>query len=342
MSIPNILATQINAILANFDLAILRRSQLDALRSLSRSTASSRPPPPLPATATEYLSSQNPRLRVLIENYRQALPDVMQPSRWTANYISQHVDLCNFRGDNAYVFSDKNVESTYVLTSYYMETIDSLRLLASLGEDGQFGAPLFEYRPGSYVSRDLLDSIVEIYSLLAHIPAQALQEGVLLDVGAGYGRFAYRLTQALPYIKRVYCTDAIPISTFLCEYYLNWRNVDRAVAVPLPDIESILQTGDVTIGINIHSFSECPLAAIDWWIRLLQEYQVRYLFIVPNPADHGGLRLLTQELDGTQRDYSQVLTSYGYRPINISPKYNDTVIQRLGVSPTCHHYYELS
>ena len=47
----------------------------------------------------------------------------MQPTRWTANYITQHVDLCNFRGDNAYVFSDKNVESTYVLTAYYMETM---------------------------------------------------------------------------------------------------------------------------------------------------------------------------------------------------------------------------
>lgn len=342
MSILNTLATPINAFLAKFDMAILRRSQLNALRALSRSSGSSRPTPPLPANALDYLSSRNPRLTVLTEQYRHAVPEIMRPTRWTADYIDRNVDLGNFRAANAYVFGDRNVESTYVLTAYYIETLDSSRLLHTLGEDGLFGAPLFEYRHGAFVSRDLLDSIVEIYSLLTHIPASALQDGAVLDIGSGYGRFGYRLTQALPYIRCVYCTDAVPVSTFLCEYYLNYRNADRVVAVPFPDIEQVLETGNVTLAVNIHSFSECSLAAIEWWIRLVSKHRIRYLFLVPNPADHEGKRLLTQELDGTHKDYSQLLTSYGYEPIGIAPKYNDEVIQRLGVTPTCHHFYELS
>lgn len=333
--------TQANRLLQRFDVALIRRSSLEALRDQVQTASKALTPPALPEEARIYLRSSNPRLVELSELYRQTAPEVMQPSRWTADYIERRVDLANFRSDNAYVFHDRNTESTYVLTANYLSTIDPKHLLGRLEEDGLFGATTFEYKKDAFVSRDLLDSIVEIYSLLDHLQESDLS-GAIVDIGAGYGRFAHRATQALPFVKCVYCTDVIPTSTFLCEYYLSYRRTERAIAVPFSAIENVLKAGDVKLAVNIHSFSECPWAAVDWWIRLLRQYEVQNLFLVPNPADHGGTRLLTQELDGTHRDYSQLLASYGYKQTVLTPKYGDDVLQRLGVSPTHHHFYRLA
>jgi len=219
--------------------------------------------------------------------------------------------------------------------------MDSMHLLQILEEDGMFGARRFGFRDSVLVSRDLLDSIVEIYSLSAQIPG-GLMNASILDIGAGYGRLAHRLTNALTGVAHVYCADAIPLSTFLCEFYLKYRNVERASAVPLPDLESTLRSSEISVAVNIHSFSECAWSAIDWWISLLHKYRVRRLLIVPNPGDHGGTRLLTQESDGSNREYTSLLAARSYRLVKVLPKYGSNIIQHLGVTPTCHHYYELS
>ena len=52
-------------------------------------------------------------------------------------------------------------------------------------------------------------------------------------------------------------------STFVSDYYLRFRNASKAVVVPLDEIETWLTSQKVDIAINIHSFSECQLSAID-------------------------------------------------------------------------------
>ena len=342
MSIAHLIASTLNVALGKFDIALARRSWLDAVQNAIRPHNIFQPPPSLSAEAISYLSQKNPRLISLAAQYQSCIPQVMRPSRWTAEYQYRHIDISIFRNDNAYVFCDKNSECTYALTSYYLESLDRLNLLERLAEDGMFGVKMFEYRQNIVVSRDLLDSITEIYSLLSHIPSTALQDGNVLDIGAGYGRLAHRLTEALPYIRRVICVDAIPLSTFLCEYYLEVRAVSRALTVAFPDIEQTLRSNPVSLAVNIHSFSECPLNAIEWWLKLISKHEIPCLFLVPNAADHGGLRLLSQEADGTRCDYSPILDANGYKRFARVPKYADHVIQRIGISPTHYHFFKLA
>jgi putative sugar O-methyltransferase len=129
-----------------------------------------------------------------------------------------------------------------------------------LDEDGLFGAYTFDFNGEKLVSRDLLDSILEINFLDRHL-GLARREGFnLLDVGAGYGRLAHRLATAFPGTMRIYCTDAVSESTFLCEYYLRFRGLaDRTEVVPLDEIEARLRTVRIDVATNIHSFSECPM-----------------------------------------------------------------------------------
>jgi hypothetical protein len=53
---------------------------------------------------------------------------------------------------------------SYALSTYYIKSMDRLRLLETLTEDELFGNFVFEI-DHKIVSRDLLDSILEIYFL---------------------------------------------------------------------------------------------------------------------------------------------------------------------------------
>jgi hypothetical protein len=137
--------------------------------------------------------------------------------------------------------------------------------------------------------------------------------------------------------------DAIPESTFLSEFYLRFRRADeRAKVIPLFDIEDVLNSTSVDVAVNIHSFSECNLATVTWWINLLSRRGVRHLMIVPNHDEHGGLRLMSREADNTRRELLPVLHSNGYRLVAQQPKYLDPIVQTYGVSPTQYYLFELS
>src|SRR4030095_8950303 len=86
---------------------------------------------------------------------------------------------------------------------------------------------------------------------------------------------------ANPRLKSYTCVDAVPVSTFLCEFYLKYRGLANLVqVVPMDELEQRLSSYDLAL--NIHSFSECTYAAIEWWLRKLKQLRVRYLMIVPN------------------------------------------------------------
>jgi len=139
---------------------------------------------------------------------------------------------------------------------FYIRSIDTLGLLEKLGEDGAFGAVTFVLADKT-VSRDLLDSVGEIYFLERHIGLSSWAGGpTVLDIGAGYGRLAYRMVTAFPNVRSYVCTDAVSASTFVCEFYLRFRGVDvNAKAVALDEIQDELKRNPPDIAVNIHGFS---------------------------------------------------------------------------------------
>jgi hypothetical protein len=81
----------------------------------------------------------------------------------------------------------------------------------------------------------------------------------VLDVGAGYGRLAHRLCSWSPR-ARVVATDAVPLSTFLCEYYLGYRGCANAQVCRSTRAGAVLARGGFDLAVNVHSFGEAPRA----------------------------------------------------------------------------------
>lgn len=294
---------------------------------------------PLPAGAEEYLRRDNPRLKELRARYQACDIAATKHSLWTDSYLEEEVSLAYFRGDSAYVwqYRDQNTKGRCLDVAAYLDTRKSWR---GLSEEGGFGAYVFQDPRGRTISRDLLDSAVEIDFLERHLGMSSRDDLQILDVGAGYGRLGLHLTRALPNLARVYCTDAVAESTFLAEYYLRHHALKRAEALPIDRVESMLKTTTITLATNIHSFSECSLAAIAWWINLLATHEVPYLMIVPNADKHGGTELLSTESDGSERDYRVTIEDHGYKLIAKDPKFLDPDLQARGVSPTYHYLFK--
>lgn len=305
-----------------------------------------RPEPPpsynhslLPAGAADYLRLDNAVLEDLRARYTAFDSRATTPLVWTDERVKPE-DIQYFRGDNAYVYQlrgrNMNVMA-YALTALYVKSIDALGLLDTLKEDSLFGNYTFDI-DGRPVSRDLLDSIMEIYFLEKHLGLSRGHGRTVLDIGAGYGRLAHRMTGALPNLGSYLCTDAVAVSSFISEYYLRVRGAqDRTRVVPLDEIESTLGANPVELAINIHSFSECRIEAVGWWLSLLQKHGVRYLMVVPNAGNHGGERLLTH--DGS--DFGDVIEKHGYRLIAKEPKYRDATVHEFAINPTYHYLFEL-
>lgn len=242
------------------------------------------------------------------------------------------VDLARFRGSSAYVWDYGTLNNEIDNLKYYLYTQavgqkDHLRLLDMLKEDGAFGCLTFEYAGVGRVSRDLLDSVVEINFLDRHLGIMKRDDLRVLDVGAGYGRMAHRMLEAHPGIESYTCVDAVPESTFLCEFYLDHRGLaERAHVIPLDELDAKLQPSEgYTLAMNIHSFSECTYAAIEWWLHRIKLLGIRHLLIVPNDPN----RFLSLESDRSHRDYSPLLQELGFRLIAQEPVFEDPQVQTL-------------
>lgn len=294
----------------------------------------------VPKDAADYLQVDNPRLLELQERYNNFNSKVTIPTVWTNGYISKE-ELIYFRGDNGYVWqlrgANMNIMS-YTLSTFYLKSVDKLGLLEQLIEDNHFGNFCFDI-DNKKVSRDLIDSILELNFLEKHLQLSTQNDFKVLDIGAGYGRLAHRMLEAFPNIKNYYCTDAIATSTFLSEYYLKFRNLEgRGKVVPLDEIESCMDKNNIDLAINIHSFSECSIQAIEWWLSLLANYKVKYLMVVPNAFNNAGELLLTND----QKDMSKIIYNYGYRQIVKEAKFIDPLVQKYAINPTHYYLFELT
>jgi len=288
--------------------------------------------PALPKGAAEYLTAANPRLMDLKRRYKGH--PAAAHSLWKDSYIQSDLDFSTFRGDNVYIWQTRQINANlvmqYLLTAYHVKDVDRLNLFDQLREDGQFGAVNFSFNDPIVVSRDLLDSILEINFLERHLRISQMAAPVVLDIGAGYGRFAYRMVSALPNLKNVYCTDAVAESTFLCDYYLNFRGVgDRARAIPIDEIEALLGRNHIDIVTNMESFAECTVESIRWWLDLVQKNQASYFMIVVE-----GNTLLSKEEDKSKTAFQPDLEARGFELIAKEPVFPRTAsVSKYGLYP---------
>jgi len=309
------------------DARLVRASQLYPWQI--EATAAPLPAAPLPADAQAYLTPDNPRLAELRERYGRCDPAVTNPLVWVDTIVTQD-NLKFFRGDNAFVYQLRGPQYSelgYALTTHYTRSAPEAPLFARLSEDGAFGVHALEVA-GRLVSRDALDSAREIAFLQRHVMPR---EGPLrvLDIGAGYGRLPHRLTEALGDEVRAYATDAFPTSSFLAEFYLRYRRCPAEVIL-LDDFESFLTATPIDVAVNVHSFSECTVDAIEWWISRLARAGVPNLMIIPNDRVYEALTICHTN-DG--RDMEAIFARHGYAPAVREFRYSDPLVQRYGIDP---------
>lgn len=293
-------------------------------------------PATLPAGAASWLRPDNPALIELEARYAAMDPRVITPSVWHADHLPSE-DMVYFRGDNSFIWQvgRPNLDNrAYALVYRHLRARDEDGLIDLLGEDDRFGISLFKV-DGRLVSRDLLDSVGEIGFLARHLDAGARPLNIL-DIGAGYGRLAWRLEQAFPH-ARIHATDAFARSTFIADYYLRFRGAERASVTPLDEVEALLAGTRIDVALNVHSFSECTLDAISWWTELLARHRVRHLMVVPNAGTTKGARC--QLSGGT--DMEQLFENCGYRAVAREPRYADPEVQSGGIDPVHLHLFEL-
>lgn len=206
-------------------------------------------------------------------------------SFWTTH---QHkIDRNNFRAQEQYL-GNQDVAMLRNLYAYVIANHPDK--LARMHEDGAFGCVTTEI-DGRLVSRDLLDSIVELDFIEQTIGVPM----TVLDIGAGYGRLAHRMGEVWP-ATAVVCTDAVPVSLEICASYIVHR--DATMARVVRDAE-----GAYDLACNVHSWPECTRDEIRWWLSRLT---APHLFVVP----HLDGEMLCNE-DG--RSFMPDILEHGYR-----------------------------
>ncbi|RWQ61616.1 MAG: putative sugar O-methyltransferase [Mesorhizobium sp.] len=275
----------------------------------------------LPDGCHTVLRADHPDLQDLRRRY--ANHPATEHIQWSRQDVETRLDLSYFRADNPYVFQSRAYSPlVFYATAAYVEKTDKADLFQVLEEDNYFGAETFDFH-GKLVSRDLLDSIIELNFLAAYVPLYSESRSInVLDIGAGYGRLAHRMTAACPNVGKYFCTDAVPESTFLSQYYLAFRNVlDRCAVVPLDKVTE-LRSIPIELAINVHSFTECRGRVVAWWLEELSAIKIPWLFI---ETDFG---LTSRDGYGVRDDFREKIEESGYRLIVQQPKFAQSQILR--------------
>lgn len=207
----------------------------------------------------------------------------MKPNLATASTFWQtwadkvKADRRNFAKSPLYVEQDSQTDEEY------RQVAHTVALLGQIDPDGktrdaQFGGRLVETCLGP-VTRMWLDSNIEYHFLKKHLPT--LSSARVLDIGAGYGRFAVSLE---PFVATIDTVDAIPISTEVSRKYLH-RFAPFARVHAIKEFMQEDHAGLYDLAINIHSWNECTREQVENWVRVLVEAKVPHLFTV----SHGQL-----------------------------------------------------
>lgn len=288
-------------------------------------------PGPAPARRAAH-APESPRLAELRRRY--AGHPATAHTVWATENLSRDLDLTNFRGDNVFVWQTRaTTPIQYLVSTYYVRDNDPLALYDRMHEDGAFGAHTCQHN-GRAISRDMLDSVLEISFLDEQIGIARNPELTVLDIGAGYGRLAYRMAETLPNLARYFCVDAVAESTVVSELYIRHRGVENKVTVvPLDEAEPVITGSRIDVAVNIHSFSECALTSIEYWVDLIDRAGIPWIFVVPNTGD----RLVSSESDGSRLDVLPTFKAHGYSLAVTRDKYHRSAdVQRFGLFPSTY------
>jgi putative sugar O-methyltransferase len=284
---------------------------------------------PLPESA-ESLRDAIPRLDDLRRRYAALDLPPLSASRWRPDAVEAFLDHRYFRGDSLITWHYRELPRAtrlkYFLYAQYVRERDHLGLLDRLTEDGAFGCWTFDYPGHPRYSRDLIESVNELLFLERAVGIAQRERFSVLDIGAGYGRLAHRMTSAFGNVSDYCCVDAVPESTVLCEYYLAHRGcAPPARVLALDELEGNLAPGAFDLAVNVHSFSECTHAAVSWWLELIATLHIPHLLIVPNEPG----RLLTLEADGSRGGFAPAIARAGYEPARVEPVIDDPAVAEL-------------
>ena len=282
----------------------------------------------LPQSAIDYLQPGNPRLHELEQRYA-AVPG-LEHSVWSWHRSR----LTRFRGEGDFLSqATRDSLSAYTASFGYAMALDAAGMFQRLTEDSLFGVHIYNIL-GKTVTRDLIDSTLEIQFLDDTIGlADSSQPRVILDIGAGYGRLAYRLVNVFPQVQ-VMCTDGVPASTFMAEFYLRFRQAANASVLPLDEVSTF--KGRIDLASNIHSWSECTLQSIRWWLDQLDVLRPRHLFVVPH-SEAG----LAREGDGTRPTFLPDIAARGWKLVAKRHKYyRSALLMEKGIFPAWYFLFE--
>ena len=286
---------------------------------------------PLPADAGERLRWDHPELVALRERYAALGWPVCSHVQWgtgSQDWIRKTFQY--FRGETPYVWQYRELPKITRLKFFvflrYVLTQDHAGLIEKLGEDGAFGCWRYEYPGHPAISRDLLDSVLELAYLDRQLGVLSKTDFKVLDIGAGYGRLAHRMLEACPGVSDYACVDAIAESSYLCQYYMEQRGLaERARVVPLDEVPTALEPNHFDLAINIHSFSECTLEAVQWWIDQVVRLKIPYFLIIPNHPE----QLLSNEGGGVRKDFRAYLEQAGYEQANSEVLIQDPAVKQV-------------
>ena len=250
-------------------------------------------------------------------------------TRWSEEY-REYLSFERFRRCPDFLQQTRIcTDEQYKFTADYIEKNGGSAMFDELKEDHDFGVYTVEHN-GRLLSRDLLDSMLEIMFLSRILDLPRDAEIRALDIGAGYGRFAHRFTTWFPR-SRIACVDGVPESTYLCRCYLKHRRCTRASVVSLDELCSLEALMPFTFAASIHSWPECSLESIKIWLQLIANLKIPYLFLVTHTRLHGSF-----EPDGRAVDYFPAIADVGYSVIKEQPKFGR--IGQGGLFPEVHYY----
>ena len=222
-------------------------------------------------------------------------------SFWTAHH-ARTIDPQRFRAHDQYL--EQADHYPYESICLYLKEIGAWEWVLKCGEDGAYGCVTRNVH-GVTVSRDLLDSVLEIHYLRTALGNAWFSEPkIVLDIGAGYGRLVHRMYQLFPRIF-MFATDEIPVSLDVARTYLKSRGLaDWVLERPL------IGNARFNLAINVHSWSECTLDEISTWLEMLARLNVPRLFIVPHTPDMGSWAPGVKPGEGPS--YRELLAQHGY------------------------------
>jgi hypothetical protein len=202
---------------------------------------------------------------------RSPLSDVAMWRDWAVK-VKQH--LQEFAGEAYYLMQDYPRED-YDRVAQYIVEHDCPRDMSLANWDCRYGALAFDTKALGPATRAWLDGVIETDYLNRHLPG-GLGRQRIIDIGAGYGRLAGMMTRLYPGLT-YQCIDAVPVSTFLCEFYL------AALQSPAR-VLTLDQPFQADVAINIHSWNECSLPQVARWLDLLKD--TPYLFTVSHNSTY--------------------------------------------------------